>query len=53
MGRKESNQANEQSILNQGLSYDVASGSEIRPCINIDKTVVVYTYSGNIMKLGF
>ena len=32
------------------LSYDVASESEIMPCIKIDKSVVVYRFSGNIMK---
>ena len=32
------------------LSYDVASGSEITSCIKIDKLLVVYRFSGNIMK---
>ena len=32
------------------LSYDVASGSEITPCIKIDKPLVVYRFSGNIIK---
>ena len=34
------------------LSYDVASGSEITPCIKIDIPLVVYRFSGtcNIMK---
>ena len=31
------------------LSYDVASGSEIRPCNKIDKPLVVYRFSGNGM----
>ena len=31
------------------LSYDVASGSEITPCNKIDKTLVVYRFSGNVM----
>ena len=32
------------------LSYDIASGSEITPCNKIDKPLVVYRFSGNIMK---
>ena len=38
-----------QDLLN-GLSYknhDVASGSEITPCIKIDKLLGVYRFSGN------
>ena len=31
------------------LSCDVASGSEITPCNKINKTLVVYRFSGNIM----
>ena len=31
------------------LSYDVASGSEIMPCIKIDKPLVVYRFSGIVM----
>ena len=31
------------------LSYDVASGSEIMPCNKIDKPLVVYRFSGNVM----
>ena len=31
------------------LSHDVASGKEIMPCNKIDKPLVVYTYSGNVM----
>ena len=30
--------------------HDVASGSEITPYIKIDKQLVVYRFSGNIMK---
>ena len=32
------------------LSHDVPSGSEITPCIKIDKTQVVYRFSGNLTK---
>ena len=31
------------------LSYDVASESEITPCIKIDKSLVVYRFSWNII----
>ena len=31
------------------LSYDVASGSEITPYNKIDKPLVVYRFSGNVM----
>ena len=31
------------------LSHDVASGSEITPCIKIDKPQVVYRFTGNVM----
>ena len=31
------------------LSHDVASGSEITPCNKIDKPLVVYRFTGNIM----
>ena len=31
------------------LSHDVASGSDITPCIKIDKPLVVYRFSGNVM----
>ena len=31
------------------LPYDVTSGSEITPCNKIDKPLVVYTFSGNVM----
>ena len=34
---------------NQGLSYDVGSGSEKMPCNNIDKPLVVYRFSGNMV----
>ena len=31
------------------LSYDITSGSEIRPCNKIDKPLVVYRSSENVM----
>ena len=31
------------------LSYDVASGSEITLCNKIDKQLVVYRFTGNVM----
>ena len=31
------------------LSYDVTSGTEIIPCNKIDKPLVVYRFSGNVM----
>ena len=31
------------------LSYGVASGSEITPCNKIDKPLVVYRFTGNVM----
>ena len=31
------------------LSHDVAYGSEITPCNKIDKPLVVYRFSGNVM----
>ena len=31
------------------LSHDVASGSDITPCNNIDKPLVLYRFSGNVM----
>ena len=34
----------------QHLSYDVASGCEITPCNKIDKPLVVYRFTGNVMK---
>ena len=37
-------------MQNFNLSYDVASESEITPCIKFDKSLVVYRFSGNIMK---
>ena len=40
-------------ILFINLSYDVASGSDITPCIKICKPLVVYRFSGNTMKLLF
>ena len=37
-------------LKNDGiLSYDVASLSEITPCNKIDKPLVVYRFSGNVM----
>ena len=36
-------------ILSIGLSYDVASGSEVTPCNKICKPLVVYRFSGNVM----
>ena len=32
------------------LSYDVTSESEIMPCIKMDKPLVVYNFSGKVMK---
>ena len=37
-------------IMQLLLSYDVASGSEITPCNKIDKPLVVYRFTGNVMK---
>ena len=31
------------------LSHDVAPGSEITPCNKIDKPLVVYRFTGNVM----
>ena len=31
------------------LSYDVASGSEIKPCNKIDKPLVIHRFRGNVM----
>ena len=31
------------------LSYDVAPGSEITPCNKIDKPIVIYRFTGNVM----
>ena len=31
------------------LSYDVASEGEITPCNKIDKPLVVYRFTGNVM----
>ena len=33
------------------LSFNVASGSEITPCIKIDKPLVVYKFSSNITSI--
>ena len=30
------------------LSYEVVSGSEISPCNKIDKSLVVYKFTGNV-----
>ena len=50
MGRKESNQTNKTyTEPRKLLSYDVSSGSEITPCNKIDKPLVVYRFSGNVM----
>ena len=35
------------------LSYDIVSGSEIMPCNKINKLLVVYIFSGNVMKQCF
>ena len=32
------------------LSYDFTSGSEITPCVKINKLLMVYRLSGNVMK---
>ena len=32
------------------LSYDVASGSEITPYNKIDKPLVVYRFTGNVIR---
>ena len=34
---------------NNGLSNDVASGSDIRPCIKIDKQLMVYIFSNTML----
>ena len=36
--------------LKCALSYDVASGGEITPCIKINKALVFYRFSENVMK---
>ena len=36
-------------INESALSYDVVSGSEIMPCNKIDKPLVFYRFSGNVM----
>ena len=35
-------------IAKINLSHDVVSGREITPCIEIDKPLVVYRFSGNV-----
>ena len=37
-------------LVKHVLSYNVASGGVIMPCIKIDKPLVVYRFSGNVMK---
>ena len=41
--------SNQQTIKQSWLSYDVASGSVITPCNKIDKPLVVYRFTGNVM----
>ena len=36
-------------VAEYDLSYDVAPGSEITPCNKIDKPLVVYRFTGNVM----
>ena len=36
-------------MIERLLSYDVAPGSEITPCNKIDKSLVVYRFTGNAM----
>ena len=36
--------------MNFSLSYDVMSGNEITPCNKNDKPLVVYRFSGNVMR---
>ena len=36
-------------MIHTNLSYDVASGSEMTPCNKIDKPLVVYRFTGNVM----
>ena len=43
------NYSSERTLLNATLSYDVASGSKITPCNKIDKPLVVYRLTGNVM----
>ena len=37
------------SNYNISLSYDVASGSEMTACNKVDKPLVVYSFTGNVM----
>ena len=37
-------------MLKKFLSHDVASESDITPCIKINKPLVVYRFMGNVMK---
>ena len=41
--------AHERKSVSHCLSYDVASGSKITPCNKIDKPLVVYRLTGNVM----
>ena len=36
-------------VLELILSHDFASGSDITPCNKIDKSLVVYRFTGNVM----
>ena len=38
-----------ENVIYPNLSYDVASGSEIPPCNKIDKPLVVYRFTGNVI----
>ena len=39
----------EKKLFLNHLSYEVASGSEVTPCNKIDKPLVVYRFTGNVM----
>ena len=43
----------QQNKKKKDLSYDVASGSEIKTSTKIEKTLAVYTFSANVMKWRF
>ena len=50
--RLESQSTNTYGISNDfklSLSHGIASGSEITPCNKIEKLLVVYRFSGNVM----
>ena len=36
-------------LIEHSLSYDVASGSDKTPCNKIDKRLVAYRFTGNVM----